>query len=270
MSYLSDDMEEDQIPKIIALIPARGNSKRIPKKNIKSLSGHPLIAYTISAAKDSGIFSRIIVSTEDENIAAIARKYGAEVPFLRPLEYSGDKSVDFDWIEHLLNKMVPSELDENYTFSILRPTSPFRKPETIKRAWEVFCANRGADSLRAIEKCSQHPAKMWYIKNNESSMEPVMMNPNLDETPWHSQPYQNLPKIYVQNASLEIAHVRTVLSKRSISGERVIPFVTKEYEGFDINLSIDWYMAEYLVREGIAKLPEVKKPQALWKTGLKK
>jgi N-acylneuraminate cytidylyltransferase len=239
----------------LGLIPARAGSKRITNKNIRTLAGHPLLLYSIASAKASKVFKRIIVSTDCPEIAEIARKAGAECPFLRPAEYSADHSPDIDWLRHLLT-VLKSDGETADCFSILRPTSPFRQAQTIQRAWQTFLSDPSADSLRAIERCSEHPAKMWQIAG--SRMTPVMANPNRNETPWHSRPYQVLPEIYVQNASLEIAWCKTVLEHNSISGHAILPFVTEGYEGFDINHPEDWVVAEHLLNQGTAQLPEVK------------
>jgi CMP-N,N'-diacetyllegionaminic acid synthase len=225
--------------KNIALIPARSQSKRVKQKNIRNLGGHPLLAYTIASAIESGVFDRVIVSTESEEIASIAKQYGAEVPFLRPAEHAEDNSADIDWVFHLLNKLKKDNTLPD-CFSILRPTSPFRQAGTIRRAWQEFQNANNPDSLRAVELCSQHPGKMWYVEKNE--MISVMPNPNETETPWHSSPYQALPKIYVQNASLEIAKCSVPLTTKTISGRKIIPFITEKYEGFDINLPNDWLL----------------------------
>ena len=157
-------MAEKQ-PTIVGLIPARAGSKRVPDKNIRLLAGHPVIAYTIAAALKSEVFSDVIVSTDSEQYAEIARYYGAEVPFLRPAELAGDISPDIEWLAYTLDKLA--ENGRKYDcFSILRPTSPFRQPETIQRAWNAFLAEDGVDSLRAIEKCQQHPGKMWVVRAN--------------------------------------------------------------------------------------------------------
>ena len=115
---------------VIGLIPARFGSKRIPNKNVMPLDGHPLIAYTIAMAIESGVFERVVVSTDSTDYADIARHYGAEVPFLRPRELATDRSRDFDWIHHLLSELEKGGSSYE-VFSILRPTSPFRKSETI-------------------------------------------------------------------------------------------------------------------------------------------
>ena len=238
---------------IVALIPARAGSKRVPDKNIRPLANHPLMAYTIAAAIDSGIFSDVIVSTDSEHYAEIAKHYGAQVPFLRPAALAGDQSPDIEWVEFTLCRLA--EADRKYDcFSILRPTSPFRLPATIQRAWQEFSSQQGVDSLRAVEKCTQHPAKMWVIRGNR--MMPLLpLGPA--EQPWHSSQYPSLPEIYVQNASLEIAKSRAVFEDRTIAGNVVMPFLTTDYEGFDVNNEYDWQLAEHTVQKGEARLPRV-------------
>lgn len=242
-----------QSPTVVALIPARSGSKRVPDKNIRTLAGHPTIAYTIAAAIGSGIFSDVVVSTDSEQYATIARYYGAEVPALRPAQFAGDVSPDIEWVEYTLQQLKTAGRAYD-CFSILRPTSPFRLPATICRAWQSFSAETGVDSLRAIEKCKQHPGKMWVLRG--ARMQPLLpLSPA--EQPWHSTQYQALPEVYVQNASLEIAWTRVVFESRTIAGQVFMPFLTEGYEGFDVNQSYDWQLAEELVRSGQARLPDV-------------
>jgi CMP-N,N'-diacetyllegionaminic acid synthase len=244
--------------RIVALIPARAGSKRVKGKNVRPLAGHPAIAYSIAAARDSGIFSAIVVSTDSEHYAAIARYYGAEVPFLRPAALAGDQSPDIDWVEHALRALGAQGRTFEY-FSILRPTSPFRTADTIRRAWAAFEADGGAESLRAVERCAQHPGKMWVIRGRR--MLPLLpLGPAA--LPWHSQQYAALPEIYVQNASLEIGRSRVVLDGRTIAGETVLPFLTTGAEGFDINNPVDLRIADEMVRSAEAVLPAV--GQAPW------
>src|SRR5688572_10755279 len=248
------------MPSAVALIPARQGSKRVPGKNVRALGGHPMLAYTIAPAIESGVFDRVIVSTDSDEIAAIARHYGAEVPFLRPAAFAGDTSPDIEWLEHMLTELR----GEGRTwdcFSLLRPTSPFRSAGTIRRAWAAFTAQNGVDSLRAVEKCTQHPGKMWIVRG-ERMMPLLPFGP--PEQPWHSTPYQSLPPVYVQNASLEIAWTRTVFERRTIAGDVIVPFVTDGYEGFDINDPLDWMIAERLLEEHALELPRVtQEPYAL-------
>jgi N-acylneuraminate cytidylyltransferase len=249
-------------PSAVAFIPARQGSKRVPGKNVRVLSGHPLLAYTIASAIDSGIFASVIVSTDSDEIAAIARHYGAEVPFLRPPQFAGDISPDIEWLEHTLTELKRAGRTWD-AFGLLRPTSPFRTAATIRRAWTRFITQAGADSLRAVEKCTQHPGKMWVIEGDRMSpllAGPPMATPSSSrETtqPWHSTPYQALPAVYVQNASLEIAWTRVVFDTRTIAGDVIVPFLTEGYEGFDINDRHDWMLAERLLADGDVTLPSV-------------
>ena len=239
--------------RVVALIPARAGSRRVTDKNIRSLSGHPLMAYTISAAHQSGIFSDVIVSTDSSHYADIARHYGADVPFMRPSELAGDVSPDVDWLLYTLERLK-SQGREYDCFSILRPTSPFRLPQTIRRAWQAFLAQKEVDSLRAVEKCQQHPGKMWVLQGER--MVPLMPL-HSSAQPWHSSQYQSLPEVYVQNASLEIAWTRVVSEMGTIAGNVLMPFCTEGYEGFDVNSEYDWSLAEYLVNNAQAQLPSV-------------
>ena len=240
-------------PSAVALIPARSGSKRLPDKNIRLLAGHPLIAYTIAAALQSEVFSDVVVSTDSEDYGELARYYGAEVPFLRPSELAGDLSPDIEWVEYTLKRLRDSGRSYD-CLSILRPTSPFRQPETIRRAWQAFSGEEGVDSLRAVEKCEQHPGKMWVVRGRRMMPLLPLGSP---EQPWHSSPYQSLPEVHAQNASLEIAWTRVILEGRTIAGDVLMPFFTEGYEGYDLNHPMDWQIAQELVRTGDARLPSV-------------
>ena len=243
--------------KVVALIPARAGSVRVPHKNIRPLQGHPLIAYTIAAARASGVFDAVVVSTDSEDYARVARHYGAEVPFLRDPGIAGSTSPDIEWVLHALDALKAKGRDFQ-VFSILRPTSPFRKPETIQRAWSDFKRADGIDSLRAVEPVEQHPGKMWVVRGER--MTPLLpLNPE-DAPPWHSQQKASLPKVYVQNASLEIAWTQMARETNSIAGTVLYPFLTEGDEGVDINGPQDWFWAEHLISTGEARLPAVTEP----------
>lgn len=240
-------------PKAVAFIPARSGSKRVQHKNIRPLGGHPLLAYTVRAAIDSGVFDAVICATDNAQYADVARHYGAEVPCLRPAEISGDTSPDIEWVVWLLN--VLGQVGREYdVFSILRPTSPFRLPQTIQRAWAAFVQDPAADSLRAVEKCKQHPGKMWVLRGGR--MLPLLPLSN-GATPWHSSQYAALPEVYAQDASLEMAWTRVALTQHSIAGEVLVPFVSQGLEGFDINQPEDWILAEHYLSTGQARLPDI-------------
>ncbi len=247
-------------PSIVALIPARAGSKRVPGKNVRRLGAHPVMAYTIAAAINSGVFDEVMVSTDDEAYAAIARHYGASVPFMRPGDLAGDRSPDIEWVEHTLGQLR-AQGRAYEAFSLLRPSSPFRQPDTIRRAWRAFTGEPGVDSLRAVERCRQHPGKMWVV--NGTRMTPLLPGGPTD-FPWHSSQTQTLPEIYVQNASLEIAWTRVVFEGRTIAGHVLMPFFTEGFEGFDVNTPDDWLLAERHVECGDAQLPAV--PQRPYRT----
>lgn len=230
--------------KKVAFIPARCGSKRIKDKNIKSFNGHPLIAYSIVAAIKSNVFDRIIFATDSKDYASIAKYYGADVPFLRKTSISGDKSPDIEWVKFMLEGL--SKIGEEFDLiSILRPTSPLRLDTTIKSALDKFLSIQNMDSLRAIEKCNQHPGKMW-VKNDE--MLYPLLPFKINGVPWHSSQYSSLPEIYIQNASLEICWTKTIYELNSISGNKVIPFLSSNYEGLDINNEEDFLLAETLLK----------------------
>ncbi len=236
------------MPNAVALVPARGGSQRVPGKNVLPLAGHPLIAYTIAAARRSGLFDAVLCSTDSPEIAEVARRYGAEVPGLRPPELATATSPDIDWVRHVLTRRSED------LFSILRPTSPFRSADTIRRAWERLLAT-DADSIRAVEPVKQHPGKMWVLDGE-------LMRPLLDQpaegTPFHSQQFASLPPVYVQNSSLEIAWRRVVEAPRpSIAGDRVAPFLTEGWEGFSIYYPDDVARAERAIADGEAVLTDV-------------
>ena len=240
--------------KIIALIPARGGSKRVPGKNVRPLAGHPLLFYTIAAAKESGIFSGIYVSSDDPRICYMAELRGA-TPVPRPPEFATDTSPDIEWIDHFF-MTTKSATD---AFAILRPTSPFRSAETIRRAWAEFQEKQPCDSIRGVQKARENPHKMWTLYDN--SLCPIILRDMTYKAfgvPSHSAPSQITNHYYIQNASLEISWTRNVTERGSISGDVIKPFFTDGYEGFDLNTEDDFILAEALIEGGLATLPEVK------------
>lgn len=253
---------------IIALIPARGGSQRIPGKNVKDFCGQPLMAWAIEAAQRSGIFSQIIVSSDDDTALGIAKDRGVS-PLKCGLDIAHNHDdPDIKWVRHALSEL--SDFHDFDAFAILRPTSPFRRAETIRRAWEQFGhGGERFNSLRAVELCKQHPCKMWELwdwTGNDNVRRHVSIRPFVEDfgdwrgrrvpaevngVPAHSCPYQVLPRVFVQNASLEIAWGSTVREMGTIAGEYVMPFFTEGYEGLDLNTPEDWILAEELVKRGL-------------------
>jgi N-acylneuraminate cytidylyltransferase len=235
------------VPGAVALIPARAGSQRVPGKNVAPLAGHPLIAYSIAAARASGRFDAVLVSTDSEEIAAVARRYGADVPGLRPAALAGATSPDIEWVRHVL------EGTDWELFSILRPTSPFRTAATIERAWERFAAVPDADSLRAVRPVREHPGKMWRLAGE--LMEPFLPQ-TPGEVPTHSRQTAALEPLFVQDSSLELARTR-IVADGEIAGRRVVPFFCEGVEGLSIDYPDDLARAQRLAAADPTLLPAV-------------
>ena len=232
---------------LVAFVPARSGSERVPGKNTRVLAGHPLLAYSIATGQQSGA-DRVVCSTDSDEIADAARWYGAEV-VLRPAGIATSTSPDIEWLRHAFG-----EVGDGYDlFALVRPTSPFRGPETVRRALDQLLACPDADSIRAVEPVKQHPGKMWLVEGE--TMRPLLDQSGLD-VPWHDSQFQALPKVFVQNSSLEIAWSR-VVDEGLLGGNNRIPFFTEGLEGFSIDREDDWARAEALVESGEGKLPAV-------------
>jgi len=242
-------------PSAVAFVPARSGSERVPHKNVRPLAGHPLLAYAIATAVESGRFERVVVSTDSEEIADVARWYGADVPFLRPAEFATATSPDIEWLAYTLER-----LDERYElFALIRATNPFRGPDVVRRGLEQLLATPEADSLRAVELVKQHPGKMWLLSGDGRTMGPLLDQSELDVA-WHAGQYQALPPVYSQNSALEIAWTRVVTETGTREGSVLAPFLTQGLEGFNVDDEDDWEQAARLVASGEATLPEVGRP----------
>jgi len=242
------------MPSVVALIPARSGSERVRDKNIRPLAGHPLLAYAIASARQSGLFDRVVCSTDSGKIAEVAQRYGADVPFLRPANLATATSPDIEWITHALE-----QLDEHYDlFAVVRATNPFRGPDVLRRGLEQLLTTPEADSIRAVELVKQHPGKMWVLEGK--LMRPLLDQSQLDVA-WHAGQFQALPPIYVQNSALEIAWTRVVSQTGTREGRVVTPFLTAGHEGFNIDDEEDWDRARRLLDAGDAELPDVTLPR---------
>ena len=226
---------------IIALIPARKGSERIKNKNIALIGKHPLIAYAINSAIKSKIFKKIVVSTDSKLYAKIANYYGSEV-LLRPKKISSSSSPDYDWVKFTINSLY--KIGEKFThFCILRPTNPFRNSYSIKKAWKNFNSIKKVDSLRAVQICKEHPYKMWKI--NKKLIKPLK-NISFSNQPSYNCQKKVFPKIYIQNASLEISKISVLEKYKTITGKKIIPFYQNEFCSLDINTPADLEYAKYL------------------------
>ncbi len=217
-------------PSVLALVPARGGSKSVPRKNVLPIAGKPLITYSIEQALGASRITRTVVSTDDREIAEVARAAGAEVPFVRPSEYAEDDSTDFDVLFHALGWLA---WNEGYVPDLvvhLRPTEPVRDVARIDRAIEAMLSHPEADSLRSVSVAEQSPFKMWDLEGPYLS--PLLRVEGLREA--HSMPRQRLPMAYRQNGYVDIVRSGTILVLGSICGERVLPFfVEHDVPGLD-------------------------------------
>lgn len=231
---------------ILALIPARGGSKTIPRKNIRPFAGHPLIAYSIAAGLASELVSRVVVSTDDPEIAAIARSYGAEAPFLRPAELSQDHTPDLPVFQHALEWLAENEGYRPEIVVQLRPTSPFRRVRHIDQAVYRLLEHPEADSVRTVCVPFQNPYKMWRI-DAQGFLQPLLSGEFPEP---YNMPRQLLPEVYWQTGYVDAAWADTILQKGSMTSERILPLVIEPSEWIDIDSPDDWRRAERLLESG--------------------
>jgi len=233
-------------PEVLAIVPARGGSKSIPRKNIRSLAGHPLLAYSIAVGLQAVSVTRVIVSTDDEEIADIARGYGADVPFLRPSELATDTTPDLPVFQHALGWL---ESEEGYRPDVvvqLRPTSPVRPPDCVDKAVRILLANPDADSVRGVVPSGQNPYKMWRISETER-LEPLLKD-GYDEP--YNMPRQELPQTYWQTGHIDAIRPATIKEKDSMSGDVILPLILDPSYTVDIDTLRDWKRTEWMILHG--------------------
>jgi CMP-N,N'-diacetyllegionaminic acid synthase len=231
---------------VLAIIIARGGSQRVPNKNIRLLDGRPLLSYSIAAAKNSRHVNRIVVSTDSDAIADVAKREGAEVPFRRPVEISQSDSTELQAMEHALSWFRDTEAYEPDLVVLLRPTSPFRTTATIDRAVELLVNDPSAHCVRTVRLCSEHPHKMWVMDKEAKRIRSLIpVEQKLPEA--HTLSYQLLPTVYIQNASMDVFWPSNVWKLHSTTGTEIIPLINDEFESVDINSEIDFLLAETLI-----------------------
>jgi CMP-N-acetylneuraminic acid synthetase len=231
---------------IYALIPARAGSTRVKNKNMKELGGAPLIYWTVRETLKSGIFEKIIVSTDSQETKDFVDKLGVEIHDRLP-EHATDTSPDVEWIKDCLEKS-----GEPQYFMILRPTSPFRTAQSIVAAWEAFKADRYASSLKSVTKPKEPPHKMGTIVNNR--IVPLINHPPVNGVQAFNLPSQSLPEVWSRNPCIEIGESRNVIVRGDVSGFQCMPFYMDRHEAHDINDWDDWILAEQYIEKGLVKL----------------
>jgi N-acylneuraminate cytidylyltransferase len=230
---------------VLAVIPARGGSKGIPKKNLAVINGKPLVGHSIAHALTSKSITRTIVSTDDMEIADISKKFGAEVPFMRPVALAEDHVLDLPVFQHALNFLKETE---GYTPELvvhLRPTSPYRNPEWIDEAVLLLANTPAADSVRSVSKPDKHPFRMFRI-GPDGFLDPIMKNE-------HPIPYllrrQDLPDVYYYNCVIDVTRPGTIFGKNSMTGDKIFPYIMKPEDVVDIDSPADLEIARYLMEK---------------------
>ena len=228
--------------KVLAIIPARGGSKSIPLKNIRTFCGKPLIAYSIETALSCSLINRVIVSSDSDEIIKVAQKFGAEVPFVRPKELAKDDTTDLPVFIHCLDFLKEFEGYEPDIIVQLRPTSPLRTVGMINEGIQLLVNNPLADSVRAMCEPSQNPYKMWKIE--KSGYVAPLLNTSIKEA--HNQPRQKLPETYWQNGYLDVTRNSTIMKYNSMTGKRILPLLLNISDTIDIDNEITFTIGEMM------------------------
>ena len=234
---------------ILALIPARGGSKGIPRKNIRLFAGYPLIAWSIAAAKQSDLVTRVIVSTDDEEIAAVAHEWGAETPFLRPSELAQDKTTDLPVFEHALKWLEDVEGYRPDVIVQLRPTSPIRPRTMVDDVIRILLEHADADCVRGVVPAAQNPFKMWRFNGEGKPLNPLIEVDGIPEP--YNAPRQILPPVYWQTGHIDAIRDATIAQKKSLTGDVIYPLLIDPKYTVDIDTLSDWAKYEALVYSGL-------------------
>lgn len=230
---------------VLALIPARGGSKGIARKNLVELDGKPLVVHSIGHALAAARVSRVVVSTEDEEIAKVARAAGAEVPFRRPPELAADETLDWPVFAHALAALAVEGYQPDLVVH-LRPTTPHREASWIDACVDLLMAHEQADSVRSVSPPSQHPYRVFRL-GEDGFLDPIMKHE-------HPEPYvlrrQDQPAMYYYNCVIDVAWRRTIEGQQSMTGSRILPYVMRAEDVFDIDTPRDLELARLFHRGG--------------------
>ncbi len=238
----------DEKREVLAIIPARGGSKGIPRKNIREFAGYPLIAYSIQAALNSKLVTRVIVSTDDAEIAFVAKQYGAEVPFLRPSEIAQDMTLDLPVFQHVLSELAKTEEYQPDIVVQLRPTSPIRPNTLVDDAVQLLFDHPGIDSVRGVVPSGQNPHKMWKIDPKSGMMHGLIEVAEIEEP--YNAPRQVLPETFWQTGHIDAIRPHVIIQQNSMSGKNILPVMIDPIYTVDIDKPTDWQRAEWLVWYG--------------------
>lgn len=228
------------------MVPARGGSKTILRKNIRPLNGRPLIAYTLDAVRNSKLVTRAVVSTDDSAIASVVNRYGVELPFVRPASLATDTTPDLPVFQHCLEWLW---LHENYRPDVvvhLRPTAPLRRSDHIDQGIEMLMASSEADSVRSVTLARQHPLKMWRL--NVDFLEPYVVDGMVAAAEPYNEPRQQLPPAFIQTGSVDVVRTEVIVDQHSMCGKRIKALILDELDSVNIDDELDWALAELLIK----------------------
>lgn len=221
--------------RVLAIIPARGGSKGVPRKNVKLLGGKPLIGWTIEAAKGSRYIGRIVISTDDEDVASVAKTAGCDLPFMRPAKLATDTASSVDVVAHTLEA-----LEGTYDWlALLQPTSPFRTGQHIDRAFELLQKYQRSSCVGVV-KSNKSPEWMFWLDNRGHSMSPV-----LDSAPPSRR--QDCQAAYVINGAIYICSVEAFKKNKKLVLPDTVPYVMDDDDSLDIDTLEDFYRAEFKI-----------------------
>ena len=237
--------DSNKRPEVLAIIPARGGSKGLPRKNVRLLAGHPLIAYSIAAGLQSQMVTRTILSTDDEEIAEVGRRYGAETPFMRPAEYAQDATLDLPVFQHALTWLAEHEGYHPDVVVQLRPTSPIRPPALVDDAVNLLLAHPEADSVRGLVPAGQNPHKMWRVDPQSMRMHNLLDVPGIAEP--YNAPRQALPPVHWQTGHIDAIRPQVILQQNSMSGPHMLALMIDSRYTVDIDNLMDMQKAEWLI-----------------------
>lgn len=228
---------------VLAIIPARSGSKGLPGKNLRPLAGHPLISYSVAAGLQASLVNRVICSTDSEEIAEVAKKYGAEVPFIRPAEISQDHSPDIDFFNHAIEALAMTGYRPDIIVQ-LRPTDPIRRPGLADEAVQLLLDNPKAHSVRSITEPGYSPYKMWTL-NDSGTLDPLLKVGGLNEP--FNMPRQELPEVWWHIGVLDAVRTNVVTEQNSLSGTVILPLKVDRELSADIDTLDDFERAGKLV-----------------------
>jgi CMP-N-acetylneuraminic acid synthetase len=235
-------------PRVLAIVPARGGSKGLPRKNILPLGGHPLIAWSIAAGRQAHAVHRVVCSTDDPEIAEVATRYGAEVPFLRPATLAQDDTLDLPVFQHALEWLEREQRWRADVVVQLRPTSPLRFPGQVDAALQLLLDTPEASGVRSVIPAPANPFKMWLLPEpgQEPWMQPLLSVPGIEEP--YNMPRQKLPQAYWQTGTIDVVRADVIRAGR-MSGERLLPMVMDPRQAVDIDAEGDFAAAATRVEQ---------------------